>query len=189
MYFLKDGSIPYQQRIVKMSSLPSIVSILKEKGYETKALHPFDDTFYNRNRVYPILGFDRFTSEKDLQQAERFTPNGYITDKYAMQEAVRQLQSSDKPAFLHLVTMQNHFPFTKGLNGENTITVGGVKPEYKDEMETYVHDTKLTDEAVAYLSGELKNIKRPTIVVFWGDHLRHCLPEFMPRQAGTKIRG
>lgn len=171
MYFLKDGSIPYQQRIVKMSSLPSIVSILKEKGYETKALHPFDDTFYNRNRVYPILGFDRFTSEKDLQNAERFTPNGYITDKYAMQEAVRQLQSSDKPAFLHLVTMQNHFPFTKGLNGENTITVGGVKPEYKDEMETYVHDTKLTDEAVAYLSGELKNIKRPTIVVFWGDHL------------------
>ncbi|MEI0737387.1 sulfatase-like hydrolase/transferase [Paenibacillus sp. JTLBN-2024] len=71
MYFLKDGSIPYQQRIVKMSSLPSIVSILKEKGYETKALHPFDDTFYNRNRVYPILGFDRFTSEKGF--AERGT--------------------------------------------------------------------------------------------------------------------
>lgn len=171
MYFLKDGSIPYQQRIVKMSSLPSIVSILKEKGYQTKALHPFDDTFYNRNRVYPILGFDQFTSEKDLKNAERFTPSGYITDRFAVKEAVRELQASDQPTFLHLVTMQNHFPFTKGLNGENSITVGGVKPEYKDEMETYVHDTKLTDEAVAYLSKELKKIKRPTIVVFWGDHL------------------
>ncbi|WP_212957600.1 LTA synthase family protein [Paenibacillus albilobatus] len=171
MYFLKDGSIPYRQRIVKMSTLPSIVSILKDKGYQTKALHPFDDSFYNRNRVYPILGFDQFTSEKDMENAERFTPNGYISDMAAVKEAVRELQTSDKPTFLHLVTMQNHFPFTKGLNGPNTITVGGVKPEYKDEMETYVHDTKLTDEALAYLSGELKKIKRPTIVVFWGDHL------------------
>jgi phosphoglycerol transferase MdoB-like AlkP superfamily enzyme len=171
MYFLKDGSIPYQQRLVKMSSLPSIVSILKERGYQTKALHPFDETFYNRNRVYPILGFDQFTSEKELQNADRFTSNGYISDMFAVKEAVSELNVSDKPTFLHLVTMQNHFPFTKGLNGPNTITVDGVKPEYKDELETYVHDTKLTDDALAYLSEELKNIKRPTVVVFWGDHL------------------
>lgn len=171
MYFLQDGSIPYQQRIVKMSSLPSIVSILKERGYKTEALHPFDDTFYNRNRVYPILGFDQFTSEKDLTNAQRITPSGYISDMFAVQEAVRELKSSDKPTFLHLVTMQNHFPFTKGLNGPNSITVDGVQPEYKDELETYVHDTKLTDEALAYLKEQLKTIKRPTIVVFWGDHL------------------
>ncbi|MGG0172588.1 LTA synthase family protein [Paenibacillus dokdonensis] len=171
MYFLQDGSIPYQQRIVKMSSLPSIVSILKERGYKTEALHPFDDTFYNRNRVYPILGFDQFTSEKDLSNAQRIKPNGYISDMFAVQEAVRELKSSDKPTFLHLVTMQNHFPFTKGLNGPNSITVDGVQPEYKDELETYVHDTKLTDEALAYLKEQLKTIKRPTIVVFWGDHL------------------
>lgn len=183
MYFLKDGSIPYQQRIVKMPSLPSIVSILKEKGYEAKALHPFDDTFYNRNRVYPILGFDQFTSEKDMQNADRFTPNGYISDMFAVQEAVSELKKADKPTFLHLVTMQNHFPFTKGLNGENTITVGGVKQEYKDELETYVHDAKLTDDALAYLSKELKNIKRPTIVVFWGDHLP-ALSEGIYTQAG-----
>ncbi|MCJ8014892.1 LTA synthase family protein [Paenibacillus sp. KQZ6P-2] len=183
MYFLKDGSIPYQQRIVKMSSMPSIVSILNERGYSTKALHPFDDTFYNRNQVYPILGFEKFTSEKDLKDAQRFTPNGYISDKYAVQEAVRELKNSDKPTFLHLVTMQNHFPFTKGLNGPNTISVKGVKPEYKDELETYVHDTKLTDYALAYLSEQLKTIKRPTIVAFWGDHLP-ALSEGIYTQAG-----
>lgn len=59
-----------------MSSLPSIVSILKDRGYEALALHPFDETFYNRNRVYPVLGFDRFTSEKDLPDADRLTPGG-----------------------------------------------------------------------------------------------------------------
>ncbi|NUU59648.1 LTA synthase family protein [Paenibacillus agri] len=171
MYFLKDGSIPYQQKIVKMSGMPSIVSILKDRGYQALAVHPFDDTFYNRNRVYPILGFDEFTSEKEMENANRITPNGYISDMSAVQEAVDKLKAAKQPTFLHLVTMQNHFPFIKGLNGENTISVGGTQPAWKDELETYVHDTKLTDEAVAYLAKELKTIQRPTIVAFWGDHL------------------
>ncbi|MBW4083415.1 LTA synthase family protein [Paenibacillus sp. S150] len=171
MYFLGDGSIPYQQRLVKMSSLPSIVSILKAKGYLTLAVHPFDETFYNRNRVYPVLGFDRFTSEKDLQDAERITPDGYISDKAAVQEAVRELKAAAVPVFVHLVTMQNHFPFTKGLNGPNTIAVQGVQAAWKDELETYVQNTKLTDEALSYLQQELKTLERPTIAVFWGDHL------------------
>ncbi len=171
MYFLNDGSIPYQQRIVKMATLPSIVSILKDRGYRALALHPFDETFYNRNRVYPVLGFDSFTSEKDWEQAARITPDGYISDKAAVQEAVRELKASAAPVFLHLVTMQNHFPFTKGLNGPNTIAVNGVQAEYKDELETYFQDTKLTDEALVFLQQELKTIERPTIAVFWGDHL------------------
>lgn len=171
MYFLKDGSIPYQQKIVKMSSMPSIVSILKDRGYRALAVHPFDDTFYNRNRVYPILGFDKFTSETEMQNDERITPEGYISDKAAVKEAIDELKASDKPTFLHLVTMQNHFPYVKGPNGPNTITAQGVDPEYKDELETYVQDSKLTDEALSYLDQELKTIQRPTIVVFWGDHL------------------
>jgi phosphoglycerol transferase MdoB-like AlkP superfamily enzyme len=171
MYFLNDGSIPYQQRIVKMSEMPSIVSILKDRGYQALAVHPFDDTFYNRNRVYPILGFDEFTSEKEMENSNRITPGGYISDMSAVKEAVQKLKAAEQPTFLHLVTMQNHFPFIKGKNGENTISVGGTQPAWKDELETYVHDTKLTDEALAYLAKELESIQRPTIVAFWGDHL------------------
>ncbi|WP_274650821.1 LTA synthase family protein [Paenibacillus humicola] len=171
MYFLKDGSIPYQQKIVKDASLPSIVSILKDRGYQALALHPFDKTFYNRNRVYPILGFDKFTSQTEMPDPQRITPNGYISDLSAVKEAVRELQASDKPTFLHLVTMQNHFPFVKGNNGPNTVTVTGEPEGRKDELETYVQDTKLTDQALAYLANAIKSIKRPTIVAFWGDHL------------------
>ncbi|AWB46497.1 hypothetical protein DCC85_21550 [Paenibacillus sp. CAA11] len=171
MYFLNGGSIPYQQRIVKMSSLPSIASILKDRGYQALALHPFDKTFYNRNQVYPIMGFDRFTGEKDMKQIERMSPDAYVSDMSAVKEVLKELKESEKPTFLHLVTMQNHFPFTKGVNGPNTVTAEGVDAQYKNELETYVQDTKLTDQALAYLSEELKSLKRPTIVVFWGDHL------------------
>lgn len=171
MNFLNGGSIPYQQRLVKMNAFPSIVSILKERGYATLAIHPFDKTFYQRNKVYPMLGFDDFKSETEMNNNERITPNGYISDRAAMKEVLQELHSASKPTFIHLVTMQNHFPFTKGLNGDNSITVNGMDTKFKDEVETYAHSTALTDEAMSYLAKELQKIERPTLVVFWGDHL------------------
>lgn len=171
MNFLNGGSIPYQQRLVKMKAFPSIVSILKERGYGAVAIHPFDKTFYQRNQVYPMLGFDDFISETEMKNNERITPNGYISDMAAMKEVLQELGSASKPTFVHLVTMQNHFPFMKGLNGDNSITVKGMDTKFKDEMETYVHSTSLTDGAMSYLAKELQKIERPTLVVFWGDHL------------------
>ena len=183
MKFLNGGSIPYQQRLVKMTSLPSIVSILKDRGYATLAIHPFDKTFYQRNKVYPMLGFDAFTSEAEMKNNERITPNGYISDMSAVKEVLQELETTDKPSFIHLVTMQNHFPFTKGLNGDHTISVQGTDSEYKDELETYVHDTKLTDDSMSYLANALNKLERPTIVVFWGDHLP-ALSDDIYKQAG-----
>jgi phosphoglycerol transferase MdoB-like AlkP superfamily enzyme len=171
MNFLNGGSIPYQQRLVKMNAFPSIVSILKERGYGALAIHPFDKTFYQRNKVYPMLGFDEFISETEMKNNDRITPNGYISDMAAMKEVLQELHSVSKPTFIHLVTMQNHFPFTKGLNGDNSITVKGMDSKFKDEIETYVHSSALTDEAMSYLAKELQEIDRPTLVVFWGDHL------------------
>lgn len=183
MNFLNGGSIPYQQRLVKMTALPSIVSILKERGYAALAIHPFDKTFYQRNKVYPMLGFDAFKSETEMKNNERITPGGYISDMSAVKEVLQELETAEKPTFIHLVTMQNHFPFTKGLNGDNTIAVKGVDAKWKDELETYVHDTKLTDEAMSYLADELNKLERPTIVVFWGDHLP-ALSDDIYKQAG-----
>lgn len=171
MNFLNGGSIPYQQRLVKMNAFPSIVSILKERGYGALAIHPFDKTFYQRNKVYPMLGFDDFISETEMKNNDRITPNGYISDMAAMKEVLQELHSASKPTFIHLVTMQNHFPFTKGLNGDNLITVNGMDSKFKDEIETYVHSSALTDEAMSFLAKELQEIDRPTLVVFWGDHL------------------
>lgn len=82
--------------------------------------------------------------------------------------------------------MQNHFPFTKGLNGPNTITVEGGLPDQKDELETYVQDTKLTDEAMAYLQQELLKIKRPTIAVFWEIICLRSAPGSIPQPAGIR---
>ena len=56
MGFLPAGSIPYQQFI--KSPLPSLVTQMNDLGYRTVAMHPYLASGWDRNTVYPYLGFE-----------------------------------------------------------------------------------------------------------------------------------
>ncbi|OXM15851.1 LTA synthase family protein [Paenibacillus herberti] len=185
MSFLFDGSVPFQQNLTSQTDLPSIVSILINKGYQALALHPYDKTFYSRNRVYPMLGFERFTGQEDMKNKDWLGSRSYVSDMSAMKEAVSQLQEAgDKPTFLHLVTMQNHYPYTnKEIHGGNTISAEGVNSAYEDQVETYAEGIKHTDGALSYLYQSIQDLDRPTLLVLWGDHLPG-LPKFVYEDAG-----
>lgn len=64
MKFLPFGSMPYEQYVKK--PLPSIVREFKKNGYETIGLHTYEKTFFNRDKAYPLLGFDTFFGVEDL---------------------------------------------------------------------------------------------------------------------------
>ena len=55
MAFLPTGSIPYQQYI--KAETPSMASHLASLGYKTVAMHPYKATGWDRDKVYPDLGF------------------------------------------------------------------------------------------------------------------------------------
>ena len=40
--------------------MPTIASYLRDLGYRTICVHPYPSTFYGRDRVFPVLGFDEF---------------------------------------------------------------------------------------------------------------------------------
>ena len=68
--------------------------------------------------------------------------------------------------------MQNHFPFTEGRFGENLIEISSLENEdSKGELETYTEGLRRSDEALQYLIEQLDNFDRPTLLVFFGDHL------------------
>ncbi|WJH33805.1 LTA synthase family protein [Paenibacillus sp. CC-CFT747] len=171
MSFLNQGTVPYQQLLVNKTSFPSMVSLLKAQGYSATAVHPFDGTFYNRNRVYPVLGFDRFITQDDIAYKDKLSPNAFISDRAAAQQVVDVLKEGDQPHFVHLVTMQNHLPIMEGLNGPNTTTVTGLEGSGKTELESYSQSVKETDKAIGYLVEAVQAIKRPTLVLVFGDHL------------------
>ena len=97
---------PYTLLVPKLKSLPSLVSLTKEQGYDTTAIHPYDTSMYKRKDVYNILGFDRFLDQDTMKYRDKIENNPYISDESAYDEILDLLKANKKPQFVHLVTMR-----------------------------------------------------------------------------------
>ncbi|PQZ55863.1 phosphoglycerol transferase [Bacillus sp. MYb209] len=170
MSLLKPGSIPYQQVVTNKKEIPSITRELKKEGYYTSAIHSFGRSFFKRDDVYKVLGFDKFNAQDTMEDVE--VDGDYISDLSMSKEIIAELEKQKKPTFVYAVTMQNHFPFTEGRFGGNKIEISGLEnEESKAELETYTEGLRRSDEALQYLIEQLDNLDRPTLLVFFGDHL------------------
>ena len=150
--------------------VPSLASQLKEQGYDTLAFHPYKAHGWNRDTVYPLLGFDQFLDETCMNpNGEKF--RGWYSDSEDYNKIIDifNKKKAGQPLFLFNVTIQNH--------GGYLIADKNFKEEIKNK------DEKATDTANRYLSlihesdrafekiiNYFKNQKEPTIVVMFGDH-------------------
>lgn len=171
MYNILPGSIPYQDSMEKKKQVPSIVSILEDENYDTLALHAYKKMFYKRDRVYNTLGFNNFIGDSDMRYQNALVENTSISDQSVVDEVLYQLEQKDVPTFMHVVTMQNHFPAYEGKYGKETISIKGLTQETTAELEAYSQGIKESDIAMQNLFEGLEKLDRPTIVVFFGDHL------------------
>lgn len=166
MAFLPAGSIPYQQYITK--NTPSMASYLKSLGYETYAMHPYYASGWNRDKIYPLLGFDSFYSSTDFYGSTY--ERGYIDDSSCVDKIIETYEKKDAgtPAFIFNVTMQNHSPYTDGYqNLQGNVTVDGTVSAQLSEYLTLV---KLSDAALEKLIDYFETQDEPTVIVFFGDH-------------------
>ena len=69
------GEYPYKT-IVKETACESLAYDLKPYGYQAFAIHNNTGDFYDRNLVYPNLGFDTFTSV-EYMWPDNYTPMGW----------------------------------------------------------------------------------------------------------------
>lgn len=166
MAFLPQGSVPYQQYI--KSEIPSLPSYLKELGYQTYAMHPYNAGGWDRDTVYPLLGFDNLTFLPDYQNREYI--RNYVSDHTCVEKIIEVYEQKEqgKPAFIFLVTMQNHGSYGDFYdNFTPQITVEG-KTSYS--LSAYLSLIQKTDEALEELIAYFSEAKEPTMVVFFGDH-------------------
>ena len=166
MAFLPTGSIPYQQYI--KDTTPSLASYLKGLGYETYAQHPYNASGWNRETVYPLLGFENMAFAPDY--LSRDVIRDYISDKTSFDKIIETYENKpkDKPAFIFNVTMQNHGGYTDTYwNFTNTINAKGLG---NDALNQYLSLIKLTDSDLSSLISYFKEQDEKTIIVFFGDH-------------------
>lgn len=169
--FLPASSTPYQLFIKE--DMPSLTTKLKENGYQGNiAMHPYRPNGYNRQRVYPLLGFDEFLSLEDFENPKLVRK--FVSDESDFERIIQEYEESkaksDAPFYLFNVTMQNHSSYTEDFdNLPKDITI--TDPEYQDDQaERYLNLIHLSDQALEKLVNYYQGLDDPTVIVFFGDH-------------------
>ncbi|KAF1292535.1 LTA synthase family protein [Candidatus Enterococcus leclercqii] len=167
--FNPQMTTPYTLLVPKLKQLPSLVSLLKDQGYDTTAIHPYDTSMYKRKDVYQVLGFDEFLDQDTMKHTEKLENNPYISDESAYEEVMDRLKSADNPQFVHLVTMQTHMPY--GGKYENIPYQVTAENGNLSSIANYAQDVAYASAALKNFVAKLEQLPRRTLVVFWGDHL------------------
>lgn len=174
MAFLPPGSVVFQQYI--NGEVPTIATYLKQFGYETIGMHPYQGSGWERNRVYPLMGFDTFLDQSAFQGADKL--RNYVSDKGAFDKVIQLFEEKEegRPQFQFLVTMQNHSGFSpkstdNGFSEEVILTDAPSQTSTVVTAERYLTLIKYSDMAFAELIDYFEqNVTEPTLIVMFGDH-------------------
>ena len=165
--YFSERVVPYQ--LFMNEQRPSLISQMKDMGYETVFMHPYRSYSWNRPSVYSALGVDEMIYEEDMDNLEYI--RSYASDASQYEYVKKYLESDrDKPLFLFDVTVQNHGGYTGEISElPKKVTITGHEGQYT-ETENYLTLAHESDRALGEFLTYLENYAEPTIVVFYGDH-------------------
>lgn len=185
MAFLPSGSVVYQQYIDNAPT--SIVSNLKNTGYTCVAMHPYYNTGWSRNTVYPNLGFDEMYFLNDFDQTKLLRE--YVTDQELYESIIDRYENRRKKEdlFIMSISMQNHGGYTEKYdNFDEQIRMLGVNYPDVNQYLSLVHES---DAALEYLITYFENVDEPVEIVFFGDHQPSLSSSFYPYLNGKGLSG
>ena len=170
--FVPASATPYQLYI--KSLLPGLTTHLGKQDYQGMlAFHPFRANGYNRDHVYPNLGFSDFISLKDLDVSASDKIRNFVSDAADFQVIIDQYEQAKKksnaPFYLFNVTMQNHSGYDQDF--DNLDMPISIEEKCDDpELKRYLNLIHHSDTALKSLIEYFSKQKDPTVIVFFGDH-------------------
>lgn len=163
------GSImSYTYGIYYQNYFRGLPVLLKEKGYNTNVYHAYDKKFWNREKAYPHLGFDRFVNKDDFKQTQ--TIGMGLSDEEFFRQSVEDMKKLPQPFYSFMITLSNHYPFYIPAEDYKI----NLLPE--DEETTfghYINSVHYADQAIGQLIEDLKQagLYDNCIIAFYGDHM------------------
>ncbi len=169
--YFGTGEYPFKT-ILKKETSESIAYDLKELGYSTHAIHNNRSTFYSRNKVFPNLGFDTFTSIEFMNAYEKNALD-WSKDKYLTEEIIKCIENTEEKDYIYTISVQGHGEYpSKVIDDTQTITIEGIQDEAeKNAFEYYVNQINQMDEFVKNLIQALEETGEKVVLVMYGDHL------------------
>ncbi len=170
--YFDNLQFPYLQ--MNHKSLPSLVRTLEANGYSTLALHGNDPSFWNRTAAFKAIGFERFLSKSGFP-ANAPDDGKYMTDSAMTDEILVQLKDSGPPQFIFAISLEAHGPYdiepAHAAERDAIPIPAGIAGRDKVEMQTYLYHLKHADAELGRLVTRLAQRQRPSLVLFYGDHL------------------
>ena len=145
----------------------------------------FPVEMYQRQDVYPRLGFDEFVDAGDMQPTSRSSRGEFIDDATAFDEVLFQLNAHEQPLYTHLVTMQNHLPYEGQY--DDPYAVSGVTTGVGESIGQYARGLTISDDALDEFLARLRTLPEKTAVVFFGDHLPGIYPSEIAGRNGERL--
>ncbi len=185
MAFLPSGSVVYQQYISEEPT--SLVSDMKNYGYTCVAMHPYYETGWSRNLVYPDLGFDEtyFIDHYDEDAMIR----RYISDQEFYEKIIERFESKpqNEDLFIMSISMQNHGGYTEKYDNfpEEARLLGKDFPD----VNQYLSLVNESDKALEYLISYFEAVDEPVEIVFFGDHQPSLSTKFYKSINGKGLSG
>ena len=197
--YIGAGKYPYST--FSLDTIDSVPHQLAALGYATSAIHPNYASNWNRNKVYPALGFDEFLDidafggfpERGIDGKKKMvTPTGVpifhsgVTDQATYERMIEMLSSDDAPQFIFNVTMQNHGSYNQNNIPEDALTHyypsgtydNPAFAETPERLNEYLSCIEESDRALEWLIDELRKLDRPVVLVFFGDHQPSMTPDY-----------
>lgn len=166
MAFLPVGSVVYQQYLNDTPS--SMVSTLKNEGYTCVAMHPYYETGWNRNLVYPKLGFDEAYFMEHFDQSKLIRK--YISDEEMYNKIIARYEERkvNEKLFIMSISMQNHGGYATDYDNfeEKYYKIGR---SYTDANQ-YFSLIRESDDALRDFVNYFASIEEPVEIIFFGDH-------------------
>lgn len=167
--------VPYQNRTFTINNL----------FRDSIGIHPFTANLYSRKAVYRKFGFNHFyhfDGGDKITYTNKIQHNPRVSDDSTYREIDLNLRRLPHGKFIQVATMQNHMPYEPAYYPKRQYRVSGQgfkTPEQRAQIETYIQGVHYTDRALQQWIARLDNLKQPTTVVWYGDHLPgiyHGLP-------------
>lgn len=164
--------------------------LLKEQGYETAAMHAYEKTFWNRENMYPSLGFDHFFDSDYYDDDEDYTGWSVVAtnDKNFYRQSIEAMQTLAQPFYSFMITLSGHHPFEQK---EKDCHIRLKSSEKDTIVGDYLNTVRYEDEALEEFFDELKEagLYENSVICIYGDHYGLSCTDPDIKETMTEIMG
>lgn len=155
---------------LKGKPMPSMVNYLNKNGYGSMTFHADEIEYWNRDVLYPVLGFQEAFTDKEIPNKDviGFGPSDAVLIDFVT-EQVKEKVAQNKRMYANIMTITSHTPFEMPPKDEFL----KLPKEYEGTyVGNYLQSVRYTDEQIGRFIQNLKDlgIYDESVIVVFGDH-------------------